>query len=107
VNDKFLSLLGLIRKAGKLTMGFDAVVIDAKSGASKLILTASDISPRSARQIAFECKDTGIDIVTIPYNVEQLSEAVGRQVKIFSVNDDGFAKKALSLIGNIEEESDI
>lgn len=107
MNEPLLSMLGIMRKAGKLTMGFDAAAESAKKGESRLILTASDISLRSARQIAFECKDTGVDIVSVPYTMEQLSKAVGRQVRIFSVNDDGFAKKALSLIGNFEEESNI
>ena len=106
-NDPLLSLLGLMRKAGRLTLGFDAVVESAKKGESSLILIASDISERSARQLAFECRETAVQIISIAYDMLEISRSVGRQVRILSINDEGFAKKALSLIDKIEEESDI
>ncbi|MBQ6569233.1 MAG: ribosomal L7Ae/L30e/S12e/Gadd45 family protein [Clostridia bacterium] len=106
MNDALLSLLGLMRKAGKITMGFDAVIESANKGESLLILTASDVAQRTARQLAFEIKPD-VKIKSVPYNMLDISRAIGRQVKILSINDEGFAKKALSLIDKIEEESDI
>ena len=40
MNNKLLSLLGLMRRAGKLSLGFDAAAESAVSGESSLILTA-------------------------------------------------------------------
>lgn len=107
MNDAFLSILGIMRKAGKLTLGYDAVMNSVLKKKSCLILTASDISQRSQRQLAFDCRETGVPIKSIPYDMLDISRSVGRQVRILSIDDEGFAKKALSLIDKIEEESDI
>ena len=43
-----LGALGLCRKAGKLVMGFDAVAESVMKGKAVLVLTAQDVSPRTA-----------------------------------------------------------
>lgn len=93
MNKKVLTLLGFASKAGKLSFGFDSSVTAIKSGKSRLILIAEDISPKSRKEALFfadkgkvKYKDLeGIDI-------KALSDAVGKKCGIISVNDVQFAK---------------
>ena len=44
MEDKLAGLLGMCRRAGRLTTGFDAVTALAAEGRAALILAASDVS---------------------------------------------------------------
>ena len=47
MQNKLTSLLGLSRRAGKLTMGHDPVAESVAKGESCLVLMAQDLSPRT------------------------------------------------------------
>ena len=51
MNDRILSLLGLCRRAGKLTPGNDAVIDDVAKGISKLVIVTSNISKNTEKKI--------------------------------------------------------
>ena len=55
-NTPLLGALGLCRKAGKLVMGFDAVAESVMKGKAFLVLTAADVSPRTARKTNEFCE---------------------------------------------------
>ena len=71
MNKQLLSLLGLMRRAGKLSLGFDAAAESAESGESCMILTTADISPKTLKELNY---------------------------KINPINDKGFAQKAKLLM---------
>ena len=45
-NAKWLSMLGLARRAGKLAMGHDLALQSVRDGKAQLVLTARNVSPR-------------------------------------------------------------
>ena len=47
MNDKLTGLLGLSRRAGHMTCGFDAVADLLRGGRAVLVLLASDLSPKT------------------------------------------------------------
>ncbi len=100
MNDKVLSLLGLARRAGRLTLGFDPVVDSVKSGQSRLVLITSDISPKTKKELEFSLRESGAQIHSIPFDVKALGNAVGKAAKIISVNDEGFARSVMKLLGS-------
>ena len=97
--NKFLSTLGLARRAGKLTYGFDMVTEGLDK--TQLIFLAADVSARtrnSVKQIAerrgVPCRDTGLTMADIAY-------AIGtKPVGIVGILDKGFAEL---LAGNREK----
>lgn len=107
MNDPLLSLLGIARRAGMLTLGFDAVCEDVNKGKSSLVLTAKDISDGSLRKLENHISTSEVGIIEIPHDINDICAALGRKVRIISINDSGFAKKALSLLqsGNGEEKT--
>ena len=49
--ERFLSFLGIARKAGKLSMGADEACKAMETGRVRLLLLAQDLSPRSERRM--------------------------------------------------------
>ena len=97
MNNKLLSLLGLMRRAGKLSLGFDAAADSAESGESCLILTTADISPKTLKELNYKINNK-TDVIALNCNQDDIQHAVGKAVKIISINDKGFAQKAKLLM---------
>lgn len=97
MNDKLLSLLGLMRRAGKLSLGFDAATDSAKSGESCLILTSADISPKTLKELNYKINNK-VEILSLSCNQDEIGRAIGKNVRIISINDKGFAQKAKLLM---------
>ena len=97
MNDKLLSLLGIARRAGRLSLGFDAAADAMQSGKSKLLILAEDLSERTLRNITDTARHTDTRTVVLNISMEQLGRSVGKTVGIISVNDEGFAKKLKTL----------
>ena len=97
MNDSILSLLGICRRAGKLTIGNDAVVEDSKSGAAKLVILTRDISANTEKKLR---KELGaVRVMTLDRSKEELGFALGRRLAaVVAVCDDGFAAKLIKLI---------
>lgn len=106
MNDAFLSLLGLMRRAGKLSPGFDAVVESCLKGKAELVIHTSDCSGNTLKKLKTAVADKA-QIFGTSYDMDQLGRAVGKAVKVISINDAGFAAKARTLlnIGSGEENT--
>lgn len=92
MTDKFLTLLGFATKAGKLSFGMNACVSSILTGRSKLTVIASDISPKSRKEIIFHADKKNIPVILLQeIDIKALSDAVGRKCGIISVNDSSFA----------------
>ena len=98
--DKILTLLGFASKAGKLSFGMDASCTAIKKKQAQLIVTASDVSEKSRKEITFAASKTGVSVITLNNcDMEKLSHAVGRKGGIISVNEVGFAQSITKQIG--------
>ena len=97
MNNKILSLLGFASKAGKLSFGFDKASQMLKSKKSCLIIIASDVSIKSAKEIIFFAKKANTQCISLEnITISELSGAVGKQCGILSINDKGFAEACLN-----------
>lgn len=98
MNDKFLSTLGLARRAGKLNYGFDMVMMGL--GETHLLLLAADCSPRTDKNVEAAAKEWNIPLCRLPFTKDQLGASIGtKPVGIIGVAEKGFAK---SLAQSIE-----
>ncbi|MBQ3929180.1 MAG: ribosomal L7Ae/L30e/S12e/Gadd45 family protein [Clostridia bacterium] len=97
MNDKLLSFLGIARRAGRLSLGCDAATEAMQGGKSKLLLLASDLSERTARNMKHTAEQTRTQTIVLDRTMEQLGGSVGKMTGIISVNDEGFAKKLVTL----------
>ncbi len=104
-NPKLLSLLGMCRRAGKLSCGHDAAVGSVRSKSAKLCLLSSDASQRLTKEIEREAGFEGREIpVRVLYSgMEEIGRATGLKSAVVTVNDEGFAKTMLGLLAITEE----
>ncbi len=92
MNSKILALLGFASKAGKLSFGMNDAKTSLDKGKSKLIIVASDVSPKSQKEIKFFSSNKDVKVITFnDISINTVSDAVGRKCGIISVNDSGFA----------------
>ena len=105
-NPKLLSLLGMCRRAGRLSCGHDAAIGSVRSKSAKLCLLSSDSSQRLRKEIEREASFEGRDIPVklMLSTMEEIGKAAGLKSAVVSVNDEGFAKTMLGLLDNTPGE---
>ena len=106
MNDRILSLLGLCRRAGRLTIGADPVIQSVQSGEACIVLAASDFSQNSKKYVLKALSDYDTQIITLNRTKEQLSRSVGRMCGILSIADKGFSDKIQELILKEKEQEE-
>lgn len=99
-----LSLLTVCRKAGRLVLGFDAVCDAAKSGKAVCLLTASDASPKTRKELLFRCK---LPCYTLDADCETLEHMLGRRTAVLAVCDAGFAHRFETLLAQTEPKQPV
>lgn len=97
MNEKLLHLLGIARRAGRLSLGNDATIEALRKGSARLVLFAGDLSPRTAGGVEFAAKEEGVAAVHITATMDEISMALGKRTGVVAVNDAGFAKKLIAL----------
>lgn len=94
---KILNLLTICRKAAKLTMGFDAVKDSVVNEDAEAVLLASDISPKTEKEIRFFADKKNVAVLVIDVSMEEIYNGIGKKVGVLSVCDKGFTKKFTEL----------
>lgn len=103
MKNKFLSNLGLARRAGQLLRGRDEVFAALREGKAFGLYAASDISPRTVRLIEDQGKSLGITPTPVGYTMSELGDAAGQKpFGIFSVSDKNFRKMLDAALENKE-----
>lgn len=95
---ELLSLMGLARKANMLSLGFDAVKTAAEKGRAKVVFLARDLSPNTERRIRFYLSKIGVPSLCLDADMEEFEAALGKKVGIVSIDDTGFAERAIELL---------
>lgn len=93
-----INLLTICRKAGKLVMGFDASKEALQSAKVHLIILASDISPKTEKEINFFSEKARVKVLKSNQCIEEFYIGIGKKVGILSICDEGFAKKLETMI---------
>ncbi len=96
----FLSLLGMCRRANKLSCGHDGAVGSIRSKSAKLCLLSSDSSERLRKEMEKESSFTGeeMPIIVLDSDMTEIGHATGLKSAVLTVNDEGFAKALLKLL---------
>ena len=99
-NNKYMSMLGLARRAGSLAMGHDMVLEAVRKRKAKLLLIASDISPRHAAELERATQRYGnrLPCITLRETIDDLHAALGYRAGVIAVNDVNFANRIHELI---------
>ena len=102
--NKVLGMIGLAKRAGKITSGEFLCEKTIKSGQSRLIIIAEDISENAKKAVLNECSHYGVKYIEFSSSF-QLGKAIGADSRmVISVNDDNFKNAILSKIERIDEQ---
>jgi ribosomal protein L7Ae-like RNA K-turn-binding protein len=95
---KWISLVGLANRAGKIISGEELSVKEIRNGKAKLILLSADASVNTSKKITDKCKSYHVPIKIVE-NRETLGHAIGKEARVvISILDEGFAKKIMTLL---------
>lgn len=98
MNDKALNLLGIARRAGKISIGHDACVTDIKSKSARLCYLSVAASDRLKDEMKHICEAFNTNIIVSKYTMEELGICLGsKKIAVITVNDEGFAKRIIEL----------
>lgn len=88
---RFLSTLGLCRRAGKMIYGFDPVCEEIKREKSKVcgVALAKDISEKTLKEITFICDKYGVKLFKADADMDQIKAVLGKRTGIIAILDEG------------------
>ena len=103
--ENILRFIGLARRARKLESGTDSVIKALSTGQAKLLIAASDISPKTLHKV------TEFVTYEIPMyrfgTMDELGIATGSPPRgILAITDDGFAEGLDNKLTDYEEDID-
>ncbi|MGX8698493.1 MAG: L7Ae/L30e/S12e/Gadd45 family ribosomal protein [bacterium] len=87
-----LLFLGLVHRAGKLTIGEESCGVEARAKHARLILSAADAARNSLTRAKNYAEDAKCPAVTLPWTKAELGEVLGRGAPgMLAVCDFGMA----------------
>lgn len=97
---KYLSMLGMARRAGKLSMGHDMAQKSIISKKACVVILATDMSERIEREFALliERYMPSLPCIRLSENIDELHHALGYKAGVLTVDDENFAKRIIELI---------
>lgn len=96
--NKIYSILGIARKGGNISIGYDVTYLDVKDNKSKLVLIATDASDKTKKNVQFICDK--YETKYIEYGEKEiLGKSLGKKmVSVISVKDMNIASYLLNNI---------
>lgn len=92
MNDRFLRMAGLARRAGRLAVGFDDAERLVRRSRECLLVTSADISEKTLKEVLFLAGRHSAKTVAVSYTKLQIGQALGMgEVAVFAVSDKSFA----------------
>lgn len=88
---KTADLLTICIKAGKIIKGFDSVCGALEKGIVYCVLTASDASEKTVKEIAFQCGKSSAVMIKTELSKEDMAGLCGKTTAVVAIIDKGFA----------------
>ncbi len=101
MNEALISTITFCKRLKKLVLGFDAVKESIQKGQTQLVLTASDSSAKTQKEINYLCSQCCVLCCQTPFTLDEYWYLVGKRVGVIAVEDEGFAKK---IIAHLKQE---
>ena len=98
LSNKIYGLIGLVRRAGKITFGTESSIDNIEKKKAKLVIVAEDSSDRTKKNFKDLCKNLNVEI-RIVGTIEKLSQSIGQVNKaVIVIKDENFAKELIKRI---------
>lgn len=94
--NKVYSMLGIARKGGKISIGFDVTCSEVKKNHSVLVMIALDASEKTKKNIQYDCDKYNCKYIEYGEK-ELLGQCLGKKlVSVLSINDENIATYLLN-----------
>ncbi len=113
ISGRLCGVLGMARRSGRLTTGFDAVSALIAADKEVLVLLAADLSKKTEKELRYAARNSETEILVIPLGKDEISGALGlrKPVGVLAVEDKGFADSVRTLgsrhMGDSKEEGSV
>ena len=99
---RFLSMLGLCRRAGQMIIGTDLVTKSLPSGKVLVSFYTADSSDNTKKKIQDKCSFYRIKCIQLSIDSLSLSSAIGKDGKIcvVGITNDSFSEQLIRLAEN-------
>ncbi|MDR2753510.1 MAG: ribosomal L7Ae/L30e/S12e/Gadd45 family protein [Oscillospiraceae bacterium] len=94
---QILNLLGLARKANRVSFGHDAAKAALRGGKARLCLLCTDASPRLAEEMTFLAAQANIALQSTGFTAQDIKTATQYKAAVLTINERGFAQKIKAL----------
>lgn len=96
---KYLSMLGLARRAGRLAMGHDMVCDAIRKRKAKLLVFTADSSERLKEELSglTDRYCPALSCITIIETMDEIHYALGYRAGVIAVNDMNFSTRIMEL----------
>lgn len=106
MQNSYLGLLGLAKRAGKLEVGDEAARAAISAGKTRLVIIASDASDRTRETFEFIADNAGVAHINVEETRADLGNALGRRPSaVVAVCDVGIAAALAKNISEGNEEA--
>lgn len=97
--NKFLSMLGLSRRAGQVIIGTPLVTGLLPSGKVKIVFYTADASANTEKRITDKCRFYNVNCTRLDISSSEIGRIVGMKtsVCVVGITDDNFSKQLISL----------
>ena len=97
---KYISMLGMARRAGRLSMGHDMALGSVKGNRAQLVIFASDISPRLISEFERAASDskTKPPCIQIDETIDDIHRLLGYKAGVLTVDNINFSTRITELI---------
>ena len=85
--NKFLNFLGICKKSGKISLGFESCIDTVKKKNSFLILFANDLSPKTFKKFDEASSNFNVEKINLKFKINDLYAILNRNVGIISINE--------------------
>lgn len=94
--NKFYSMLGLARRGGKISAGYDATCAAMQKNKDCLVVIAADASDKTRKNILYFCEKYGCRHIEYGEK-EMLGKSLGKKtLSVLAVNDENIIKYLLN-----------
>lgn len=106
-SDRFLRMLGLARRAGKVVLGTPLSLQALHKGRARLLIVCEEASAQTKKKMHTQAAFYRVPLIVLPLPTAEFSHLLGKQAPVVSVavTDDGFAAELLKSSGKEDSEN--
>lgn len=98
INNKIYGLIGLARRAGKISFGTESSIDTIERRKAKLVIVAQDASDRTKKNFKILCERENVKI-RIYGTIDELSKSIGQNNKaVIVIKDENFSNEIVKKI---------